>query len=122
MIYLRVIKFLDLELWIVVNDLIKVERTVLKHVGGALRWKVNEISQSMSNAPTLRVAKPDEDIKRKLTSAEDRVKELEAHVEVLKSTVSRLDSSQDHSQGQTRQVDENTTSPNMLAFNRMKLD
>ena len=110
----------------------------MKHVGGALRWKVTEVSQLISNAPTLRLKRPDEELKRKLSSAEDRVKELEAQVQVLKGTVSRLEFSEEplrelasNAQRKARQAKQerdqidNTPSgsaPTALAFNRMKLD
>ncbi|KAJ3360666.1 hypothetical protein HDU91_004429 [Kappamyces sp. JEL0680] len=131
------------------NDISKVqaERTVMKHLGGALRWyavaqmltvrKVDDMSQTMSNAPTLKVKRGDQDSQRKLKSAEDRVKELEAQVQVLKTSVARMEFEQEPlrelaagAQRQARKALEQRDAlkqspndqPSSLEFNRAKLD
>ena len=73
------------ELFSVTSDLIHAERVVMKHIGGALRAKVEDLNQSMSNAPTLKVNRGDQELKRKLISAEVRIKELENQVKVISS-------------------------------------
>ncbi|KAJ3255638.1 hypothetical protein HK103_006163 [Boothiomyces macroporosus] len=102
--------------------------------------KVEEVKQEMSEAPTLKV-RPDQEAKKKLASAEERVRELEAQVKVLKSTVSRLEFEQEplrelaaDSQREARKAREDRdavkqsvkstsgSQPSSLEFNRIKLD
>lgn len=47
---------------------------------------VSEVSQTMSNAPTLRLKRPD-DVSKKLVSAEDRVRELEAQGNLINNNL-----------------------------------
>ncbi|KAJ3272870.1 hypothetical protein HDV01_005193 [Terramyces sp. JEL0728] len=102
--------------------------------------RVEEAKQEMSEAPTLKV-RPDQETKKKLMSAEERVRELEAQVKVLKSTVSRLEFEQQplrelaaDSQREARKAREDRdavkqsvkaspdSQPSSLEFNRIKLD
>jgi DNA repair exonuclease SbcCD ATPase subunit len=132
----------------VIGDLINAERTVLKHLGGALRWfesfncrKVIEHSVSMSNAPTLKVKPSEAELKRKLNSSEERIRELDAQVKVLKNTVARLENEQvplrelaSDAQREARRAREDrdaikktlatspTSQPSALEFNKIKLD
>ncbi|KAI9337120.1 Up-regulated during septation-domain-containing protein [Zopfochytrium polystomum] len=75
------------DLWKVTGKLMEVERVVLKHTAGVLRFCVNNDTDgkkgnAQSTSPADRV---------KLESAETKVKEYEKEISVLKSTISRLE-------------------------------
>jgi DNA repair exonuclease SbcCD ATPase subunit len=95
----------------------------------------------MSNAPTLKVKPSEAELKRKLNSSEERIRELEAQVNVLKNTVARLENEQvplrelaSDAQREARKAREDrdairktlstspTSQPSALEFNKIKLD
>ena len=82
-------KMMDIskELWQVMGDLIKAERTVTKHLCGVIKLKANEAF----DAPTLKVDRGAQDAKRKLVAAEDKVQQLDTQVEKLKDKIKRLE-------------------------------
>eukprot|EP00842_Homolaphlyctis_polyrhiza_P002853 jgi/Hompol1/3569/HPOL_001622-RA len=82
------------EIWKLVAGLIETERTVFKHVSAVLRWQVEEFQDASGN-PKSPSSNDTHVLQKKLTSAESRVRELDQHVDVLKHTISRLESEQE---------------------------
>jgi hypothetical protein len=95
----------------------------------------------LSNAPTLKIKPSESELKRKLNSSEERVRELEAQVNVLKRNISRLENEQvplrelaSDAQKEARRARDDrdaikktlntspTIQPSNLEFNKMKLD
>ncbi|KAJ1545857.1 hypothetical protein HK405_007604, partial [Cladochytrium tenue] len=75
------------DLWKVTGKLMEVERTVLKHTAGVLRWG-NINSDGKATAASFGTSAAD---KARLESSETKVKEYEMEISVLKSTVARLE-------------------------------
>ncbi|KAI8926413.1 hypothetical protein BC831DRAFT_538657 [Entophlyctis helioformis] len=143
----RKIDGIAMDIWKSLGGLIDAERTVFMHMASALKWQVNENQKDLGSAPSSRPgrggagAADDLVSKKKLASAESRVRELEQHVDVLKSTVARLESEQEpirrlagDAQREARRAREDRTmlesssrnadggQPSQLEINRMKLD
>ncbi|KAL2911813.1 hypothetical protein HK105_208746 [Polyrhizophydium stewartii] len=129
------------EVWRSFSSLVDNERILFMHIAGALKWQVLELQRDMSSAPTIKIPRAQDDVatRKKLASAESKVRELETHVEALKNTISRLEFEQEpvrraagDAQRDARRARENAfafeeslrdaTPPSQLEVNRMKLD
>ncbi|KAK6095954.1 hypothetical protein MT418_003829 [Batrachochytrium dendrobatidis] len=83
--------------WKTVFNLVETERIVFMHISAVLRWQMLEQQQATNAYPDGSAKRAAEELvaRKKLASAESRVREMEQHVDVLKLTVSRLESEQE---------------------------
>jgi chromosome segregation ATPase len=117
-------KEISINLWSAVGALIESERKVLKHLGGCLRWKLQDhsqtMSEAMSEAPTLKQPKSHTSEQKMLASAEERIRELNAQVNVLKSSISKMENKKDAEVSKEGRI--SAKQPTAIEFNKLKLD
>ncbi|KAJ3112928.1 hypothetical protein HDU96_003996 [Phlyctochytrium bullatum] len=96
------------DLWKVTGKLMEVERVVLKHTAGVLRWGVlngkgmsgDGSGTGSTDSSKAMLAATEE----KLKSAESKIRESDREISILKSTVVRLESEADPLKGEVRDL------------------